>query len=416
MKGLTKTDWRALGQRIGHGKCTPVFGDRVYDQLLPNFDNLPTAWAKDLNYPIEHTPTLNRLAEFLSVQIGDNAAKEQFLTFIKAYLVATKTNQSCDFIIQKYGRQLSATKLSTIARQLGFAKNGASTEDSLSILASLNIPIYLTTSFFNFIELALTRIGKEPQTEICLWNDQVQSSPQQNGQSVMSTLRRLCSQYFDDSELRDLCFDLEIEYENLPGDNKLAKVRELLRYSTRHHKLPELIKLFVKSRPEIQWPDVRSYLQKIHQDNSLTSVWGSIFQQNSSYVPQVENPLVYHLFGLETHPSSMVFTENNYLDFLVRISQQKKLIPPIVSQALVNSSLLLIGYRIYDWDFRTLFRGLISERRSSRREISVAIQLEADDYSRDAQAYLESYFGEIEFKVYWGSTQSFLTELKNYTG
>jgi hypothetical protein len=78
MKGLTKTDWRAIGQRINNGKCTPIFSDRIYNHLLPNFDNLPTAWAEDIEYPIDHKLTLNRLAEFLSVEIGDNAAKEQF--------------------------------------------------------------------------------------------------------------------------------------------------------------------------------------------------------------------------------------------------------------------------------------------------------------------------------------------------
>lgn len=416
MKSLSKTDWRAIGQRINNGKCTPVFSDRVYDHLAPNFDDLPTAWAEDIEYPLEHRLTLNRLAEFLSVKIGDNAAKEQFLTFVKAYFVAKKANQPCDQIIRKYGRQLSTQKLSFIAQKLGISSNGASANNSLNILASLNIPIYLTTSYFNFMELALQQAGKEPQTEICLWNDQVQNAPQQSSHSVMSTLRQLCSQYFDDSELRDLCFDLQIEYENLSGENKLAKVRELLRYTSRHQKLPELIEIFKRLRPDLQWPDIQGYLQKVNQGNSLTSVWSSIFQRNTAYIPEVQQPLVYHLYGLETHPSSMVFTENNYLDFLVRISQQKRLIPPIISRALVDSSLLLIGYRIYDWDFRTLFRGLISDRRRSRREISVAIQLEEDEYSPEAQAYLENYFQEIEFKVYWGSTQSFLSELKQYAG
>ena len=415
MEGLTKTDWRAIGQRINSGKCTPVFSDRIYDHLLPNFDSLPTAWAEDIEYPIDHRPTLNRLAEYLSVQIGDNAAKEQFLTFIKAYFVAKKANQPYDVIIRKYGRQLSTQKLSFITRKLDLSENG-SANNSLNILASLSIPIYLTTSYFNLMELALEQAGKKPQTEICLWNDQVQSSPQQNGQNVMSSLRQLCSQYFDDNELRDLCFDLRIEYENLSGDNKLAKVRELLLYVTRHHKLTNLIELFKKLRPDLQWPDIHDYLQRNSAGNQQTSVWTSIFHQNSTYTPQIENPLVYHLYGLETHPSSMVFTENNYLDFLVRISQQKKLIPPVVAQALVDSSLLLVGYKIHDWDFRTLFRGLISDRRRSRREISVAIQLDAEEYSKEAQNYLESYFSEIEFKVYWGSTQSFLTKLKHYAG
>jgi Effector-associated domain 7/SIR2-like domain len=352
----------------------------------------------------------------LSITIGDNAAKEQFLTFIKAFFVAQKVRRPFDFVINKYGRQLSTQKLSFITRQLGMSANGSTSENPLNILANLNIPIYLTTSYFNYMELALQQVGKKPQTEICLWNDQVQIQSQQNSQNILSTLRQLCSQNFDDSEIRDLCLDLDIQYENLAGDSKLAKVRELLLYVKRRQILPDLMVLFIKQRPKLPWPNIDNYLQNTIHDNATTSVWTSVFQQSSTYTPQVRDPLVYHLYGLETHPSSMVFTENNYLDFLVRVSQQKKLIPPVVSRTLVDSSLLLLGYRIHDWDFRTLFRGLISKRRSSRREISVAIQLEAGDYSKEAQAYLESYFSEVEFKVYWGSSQEFLSEIKKYAG
>jgi hypothetical protein len=342
--------------------------------------------------------------------------KNSSLTFIKAYFVAPKIGQPYDFVINGYGRQLSTQKLSSITRKLGLSANGTSSESPLSILANLNIPIYLTTSYFNFMELALQQAGKQPQTEICLWNDQVQNRPQPDDHNVMRKVRQLISQFFDDNELRDLCFDLDIQYENLPGDNKLGKVRELLQYVTRHQKLPDLMETLKRLRSELPWPSLSSYLHKITHDNTATSVWTSIFRQNSTYSPKKDNPLIYHLFGLETHPSSMVFTENNYLDYLVRISQQKKLIPPVVAQTLVDSSLLLLGYRIHDWDFRTLFRGLISDRRNSRREISIAIQLESDEYSKEAQAYLESYFGGLEFKVYWGSAQSFLSELNNYVG
>ncbi len=53
-------------------------------------------------------------------------------------------------------------------------------------------------------------------------------------------LRDLITRYFNDSELRDLCFDLGIDYENLGGDNKAAKARELVGYGQRHGRLAEL--------------------------------------------------------------------------------------------------------------------------------------------------------------------------------
>jgi hypothetical protein len=64
----------------------------------------------------------------------------------------------------------------------------------------------------------------------------------------------------------------------------------------------------------------------------------------------------------------------------------------------------------------TLFRGLISSRRGSRREISVAIQLEQEENSEGAQAYFEQYFSDVDFKVFWGNTQDFLSEIFIYVG
>jgi hypothetical protein len=45
---------------------------------------------------------------------------------------------------------------------------------------------------------------------------------------------------FNDSELRDLCFELQIDYESLPGDGKAAKARELVSFCERRDRLPEL--------------------------------------------------------------------------------------------------------------------------------------------------------------------------------
>jgi hypothetical protein len=45
---------------------------------------------------------------------------------------------------------------------------------------------------------------------------------------------------FNDNELRDLCFELDIDYESLPGEGKAAKVRELVTYCQRRDRLVDL--------------------------------------------------------------------------------------------------------------------------------------------------------------------------------
>lgn len=68
-------------------------------------------------------------------------------------------------------------------------------------------------------------------------------------------LRRQIARAFNDSELRDLCFDLEIDYDDLPGEGKSARVRELLRFCMDHARLADLLAYCREQRPSIAWPD-----------------------------------------------------------------------------------------------------------------------------------------------------------------
>ena len=65
----------------------------------------------------------------------------------------------------------------------------------------------------------------------------------------LPTLRDILVTYFSDSELRDLCLDLGIDYESLPGEGKAAKARELVAYCQRHGRLTELETTCRRSRP-----------------------------------------------------------------------------------------------------------------------------------------------------------------------
>ena len=65
-------------------------------------------------------------------------------------------------------------------------------------------------------------------------------------------LRRLLVDYFDYEELRTLCFDLDLDYEFLPGEGKGAKVRELVAYmQRREHGLERLVTAIRSERGHI---------------------------------------------------------------------------------------------------------------------------------------------------------------------
>jgi SIR2-like domain len=131
------------------------------------------------------------------------------------------------------------------------------------------------------------------------------------------------------------------------------------------------------------------------------------------YEPTAQAPLVFHLHGHLDVAESLVLTEEDYLDFLVAISERKDILPSVVKEAFAGTSLLFVGYSLADWDFRVLHRGLVMTSKSAAlRRISVTVQLPRTERRKKlAREYLEKYFARMDARVYWGDANAFSTEL-----
>lgn len=62
-------------------------------------------------------------------------------------------------------------------------------------------------------------------------------------------LRQVLTDRFNDDELRDLTFELGIDYEDLPGTTRSGKARELITYTERRSRLAELVSAVRRLRP-----------------------------------------------------------------------------------------------------------------------------------------------------------------------
>lgn len=93
---------------------------------------------------------------------------------------------------------------------------------------------------------------EEIQSSAAFQNLPLQKSVLSN-RNILLTLRDNLNTYFSVSELRSLCFDLGIDYENLAGDSKNVKVMELVQMMQRHGRLPELVDLVRQQRPHVSW-------------------------------------------------------------------------------------------------------------------------------------------------------------------
>jgi SIR2-like domain len=169
----------------------------------------------------------------------------------------------------------------------------------------------------------------------------------------------------------------------------------MVRALTHRHRAPK--------RVMCQWnSSVKDYVK----DNP------TIFEREPGFAPTVANPVVFHLHGYVPLSESLVLTEDDYMDFLVNISTSD-LIPAQVARALTDTSLLFIGYRISDWNFRVLLKSLGRYSEDSRRRLNIAVMPgTAQSSPQEVQDYLTRYYQNMEVRVYWGTAQEFFAELK----
>ena len=155
-------------------------------------------------------------------------------------------------------------------------------------------------------------------------------------------------------------------------------------------------------------------------------------RKDRDYRPTPQNPVVYHLFGHEQYPDSIVLAEDDYVDFLMRVSrtpvnQEDAILPGYLPAALRERSLLVMGYRLQDWDFRALFRGIVAAKPGEDRRLSLAIQFkpsparvmvrreeDREAAVHEAEEYLQKYIkfiGPANFDIEWENTDRFIRQL-----
>jgi hypothetical protein len=79
-----------------------------------------------------------------------------------------------------------------------------------------------------------------------------------------------------------------------------------------------------------------------------------------------------------------------------------------------------VGYSLSDWNFRVLFRSVVSYLEISTRRVHISVQLSplknkaSDEQKRSAEQYLNSYFSKLDIRVYWGDARDFARELREH--
>jgi hypothetical protein len=94
-----------------------------------------------------------------------------------------------------------------------------------------------------------------PATENIDPEQSVETAEIKTKQDDLSNLRKILTVRFNESELRNLYFELGVDYDSLPGVGNIDKARELVAYYMRRDQISKLIAAGKKQRPDISWPE-----------------------------------------------------------------------------------------------------------------------------------------------------------------
>jgi hypothetical protein len=144
------------------------------------------------------------------------------------------------------------------------------------------------------------------------------------------------------------------------------------------------------------------------EDGGQITTWelndkGEIVPPNPTRKGTKLEPVIFHLFGVEKDPKSLIISEDDYINFLVTAvtdtDKQHPMIPLQLQTILSASYLLLLGYQLQDWEFRALFRLILHKRASSLPKPGIFMQIPRNRDMESLLKYLVRYFGPRKFEV-----------------
>jgi hypothetical protein len=126
-----------------------------------------------------------------------------------------------------------------------------------------------------------------------------------------------------------------------------------------------------------------------------------------------KSPVVYHLFGNAAQPWSMVLSENDVLDFLIRVVSERPPLPNSLLRALKRDgqSFLFVGFGIRRWDLRVLLKVILRALELNRSGPAIAAESLSGLLQADREETILFYQRGTRVEVEDEDIPTFLTKL-----
>ena len=176
----TFVDWQFIVRQIRSGRCAAIISNRLVLRALFGSDDVVSRWADEIEYPLADCHNLTRVAQYASVSLRDAThAKSNYLAFLNRALLEAEhadpvARQRFFDMVQREAGVLTPSQVAF--GRLNHPDFKSMPDHPLSILASLDMPVYLTTSHHSVMQAALKSVEKTPQTEVYCWREGLQEN------------------------------------------------------------------------------------------------------------------------------------------------------------------------------------------------------------------------------------------------
>lgn len=159
--------WKAILTSAQSKQLTPILGAGMYEPILGSWREWAAHMADMYGFPLSsfHRESLPQVAQYLLISQDLNTLFSVSIDYFRKGVQARFPEGMSD---ELKAADADLQTLMTFAREKLLEKDP---NEQHKVLASLKLPIYITTNADNLMEDALVAAGVEPQMEICPWSD-----------------------------------------------------------------------------------------------------------------------------------------------------------------------------------------------------------------------------------------------------
>lgn len=164
--------WPALLGHIRRGRCLPIIGPGLSDQLLGPRETIARGWADRYRFPmaVQDEDDLADVAQYLWATQDMEFLVDELRGYLRLKVDEHREELPEELRGAGSGDQpVAPPDLDALVNALWERRRAADPAEPYSVIASLPLPIYVTTQPVGLLTAALKAAGKDPRVDYCRW-------------------------------------------------------------------------------------------------------------------------------------------------------------------------------------------------------------------------------------------------------